>query len=310
MKYNEKDFAEAKVYLDKIEDEVSKPKDYKMFMGAWYHKCISSKDKWIGIEALITLPEFYPDESRLEYIEHKTIVNGKPLKPFMRCMDSPSLYVGGNAKYESDIGFAYNQGFLDSGLNVISNTKICFRPFWRYIVPTETGEQNIYKGTSITDVKYYFYPGDKVKLRVYAIEENYLKMEIELIKPTDILKYRKIRRNLGVDENEKIYFTTPLISSVGQGVNFAEYKRVVAIDQFYNEGKRNQNTDSHLMDAIWHEVYLYRIIDDKLMKVPFNEDRYFEINCPFNDSVILEKDVAHKSNGGERVSIDPRKVLY
>lgn len=309
-KFTEKEFESATIFLEKINDEVKKPNDFFMFMGAWYHKCISSKDKWLGIEATVTLPEFYPDRTRLEFFEHKGSFNGKPLKPFLRCMDSPSVYVGGNAGYESDIGFAYAQGFLDPGFNVLSMEKICFRPFWRYIVSNNDGStQNIYKSTAVNEVKYYFYPGDKLILRVYSPEENFLRMDIELVEPTKIMKYRKMRRNLGVDENEKIVFNSPLIESKGQGVNFAEYKRVNAIDQFYNEGKNNKNTDSYTTPTIWHEVYLYRKINDKIMKVPFTEERYFAIDCPVKESVIKSNKFTNKALGGEEVSIDPRNTL-
>ena len=298
------------VKQEQISDEIKKPKDFFMFMGAWYHKCISSKDKWLGIEATVTLPEFYADRSRLEVFEYKGSFRGKPFKPFLRCMDSPSVYVGGNAGYESDIGFAYAQGFLDPGYHALSLEKMCFRPFWRYIVPNEDGTtNNIYNATELTDVKYYFFPGDKLILRVYCPEEDYLRMDIELLEPTKVMKYRKIRKNLCVDENEKIIFRSPLIPSKGQGVNFAEYKRVNAIDQFYNEGKSNKNTDSYTTPTIWHEVYLYRIIDDKIVKVPFTEDRYFTIDCPVKESVIKSNEITNKSLGGEEVSIDPRNTL-
>ena len=301
---------DIEVYLGEINNEISKPTDSKMFMGAWYHKCISSKDEWLGIEATITLPEFYADQSRLEFFEHKGSVNGKPLKPFLRCLDSPSVYVGGNAGYESDIGFAYAQGFLDPGMNVLSFQKNVFRPFWRYIVKNSDGsEKNIYNATAITQVEYYFYPGDKLRLRVYCPEENTLRLQIELLEPTKILKYRKIRKNLGVDENQKIIFTSPLIESQGQGVNLAEFKRVNAIDQFYNEGSSNKNTDSYTTSTVWHEVYLYRKINGDIKKIPFTSERYVEINCPHDDSVIKTNDVTNQTLGGEEVAIDPRNSL-
>ena len=46
------------IWSENIVGEKLDPTPAKVFGGAWYHKVVSSQDKWIGIETIVTLPEF------------------------------------------------------------------------------------------------------------------------------------------------------------------------------------------------------------------------------------------------------------
>ncbi|MDF2700018.1 MAG: hypothetical protein K0Q49_1574 [Haloplasmataceae bacterium] len=307
-KYTYENFKNAPVHLSEIVDELPKIATPNCFQGAWYRKCVSNRDHWIGIEALVVLPEFYPDPERLEYFEKENHLKIK--KPYQRPLDSPSIYLGGFAGFETDIGFGFNRGYVNKERTEVSDHKFAFVPFWRYIYPDENQViKNIYKLFSFEQLEFYFYPGDKIRLSVFCPEENYLQLSIELVSATNIEKYINLRKTLEV-KTDHVHFLSPFIPSPGQGVNKAEFKRVNAIDQFYNEGKRAKNTNAYTTETIWEEVYLYRIIGDKLVKVPFNEDRYAEMSCPIEEAIKINYQNVNKKLGGERAAIVPKGVNY
>ncbi len=303
----ENDFDKAVLYHGIIENEVLKPEVPSCFPGAWYRKCVSSRDYWLGIEAIVILPEFYPDPDRFEFFDKDTHLFKKP---YLRPLDSPSIYLGGFAGFETDIGFGYNRGFINRDCTLASDEKFAFVPFWRYIYPNENKEiQNIYKNIDFKQVQFYFYPGDKVRMAVYSLKKDYLRLKIELLKPTTNPKFVELRNKLGVNP-ENIFFMSPLIPSPGQGINKAEFKRVNAIDQFYTEGKPAKLTNSYTSSTIWEEVYLYRLMDNKLVKVPFNDKRYAGMTCPVEEAIKIKYDGVNCVLGGEKVAIDPRGVKY
>ena len=55
------------IWNDAIEGEKRNPQDPAVYGGAWHHKVVSSKDKWVGIEATVTLPEFKIERYEGEY---------------------------------------------------------------------------------------------------------------------------------------------------------------------------------------------------------------------------------------------------
>jgi len=279
-------FLNADIYTKKIQDELNPPKEYPNFAGAWYYKVVSAKDNWIGMEATITLPVFKEDEKRYEYFD-------SPYGEFKRYLDTPSVYLGGSSDFETDIGFGFFRGLINGE---ISDEKITFRPFWRSIFMEGNEEKNEYKGTPINETEYYYYPGDKVKIHLVSENPDHLSLRIELIEATSIPKYSKIR---SLNKGNKVLIIND-IKAPGNGIRPSEYKRVNAIDQYHNEGMPTQKTDAYVDKCIWENVYLYRVIEQKLFKVAFNKKRMKKIYSPS----IAAFDVI-VNEGKEVVSIKP-----
>lgn len=119
------------VWNDAIEGEKRNPQDPAVYGGAWYHKVVSSKDKWVGIEATVTLPEFKIERYEGEYDA------SLPVDPAATHLDNPSVYLGGNAQSESDVGLSLSRVLVDVEKQTLSVGGIAFRPFWRYITAEE-----------------------------------------------------------------------------------------------------------------------------------------------------------------------------
>lgn len=285
-------YQNLEVYSQEIKDEIAKPVNYSCFPGAWYYKLVTSKDDWLGIEAIVTLPSFIPDEERFDYV-----TNIDPNNSLKRYKDTPSVYLGGVSEFENDIGFGWFNGLIDGK---ISLEKITFRPFWRFIYIDENGkEQNKYLGTNIYQTEYYFFPGDKVKMILACEEENHLSFSIELLEKTKIKKYNNIRLQLN-KEPQTLYIKN--IITPGVGINKTSFKRVNAIDQYSNEGKPCQDTKAIALNAIWEDMYLYRKIEKKICKIPLIATRYLEMKCP-NESCFEISDYDNR----QIVTIKPKK---
>jgi len=293
--YNINEYLNAPIYLEKINEEINKPTDYQCFNGAWYYKALSSKDKWLGIEAIVTLPEFNPDEERFEIIPD----NFSKSKTYKKYLDTPSVYLGGSSDFETDIGFGWFRGIINQE---VTDEKITFRPFWRYIYQEDKVEKNEYKGTDINQTEHYYFPKDVLKINLVCSEENYLQLRVELITPTSIPKYKSIRESLDLENNLPKTLITDKIPAPGNGINLAEYKRVNAIDQYGNEGKPTKMTKAKVDFCVWENVYLFRELDKSLIKVPFTIDRYIQMLCPQNNAFEVET----KGNK-ETIKIDPNK---
>lgn len=292
----------APVWKETIVGEANTPAAPNCFPGAIYRKVVSSDDYWLGIEGVLTIPEFTPDELRFDSTRQSYY------------LDNASLYMGGHAVYESDIGLTWSIGYPDSLQTAYTRTGLAFRPFWRYITRKEecTGN-NCYRNSNVHDQEYYYFPGDKIRMSVFSPKSGYLQMRIELLEPTQIPKYAAQRElfDLGNDFNR--LFTTPIFPSEGMGAGKAEFKRVNAIDQVNNEGKPTLNTNSKVTDAIWHEVYLYRMINNSLYKVPMTTSRSASMKCPsgrnsngdFSQAIQVTYDNVDATLGGEKVTINP-----
>lgn len=276
------------------------PPIQKCFAGAYYRKVVSSKDKWLGIEGTIILPEFTQDDTR-------TDINAS--LGIKRSLDNPSIYLGGNAKYESDVGLTLSPGCSEGPCTALETEYyIGYRPFWRYITRLEScPNNNCYKNSNWREPEYYYFPGDKIRMSVYSPYPDYLQMTIELLELTSIPKYKARRDKLNLGENFSRVFVSPEFPSEGHGTINAEFKRVNAIDQVANEGKPAIPTNAKVENAVWEAVYLYRMFDDKVYKVPFTIERSSLISCPttFADAVKISYDGVDKSKGGEKVTIDP-----
>ncbi|MDD3036048.1 MAG: hypothetical protein PHO93_03955, partial [Candidatus Saccharimonadaceae bacterium] len=291
----------ADVWRDAISDEAKRPAIPNCFPGAVYRKVVSSRDWWLGIEGVATLPAFTPDpvrfdDSKLSYY-----------------LDNPSIYMGGNASYESDVGLTWSIGYPSRGASSYTRSGIAFRPFWRYIHFEDGKSKNTYHNSDVNDLEYYYFPGDKIRISVISPERGYMQMRIELLAETTIEKYVMQRElfELGSDYNR--VFTTPLFPSPGMGAMKAEFKRVNAIDQVANEGKPTLNTDAKVEGAIWHEVYLYRKIDDVIYRVPMTGDRSAKMACPsghnvngdFSKAIITGTAGVDAALGGETITLTP-----
>ncbi|MFP4078870.1 MAG: immunoglobulin-like domain-containing protein [Candidatus Izemoplasmataceae bacterium] len=284
---------DAPVHRDAIADEVDPPEGSRCFPGAWYNKAVSSEDAWLGIEGVITLPEVNLSDNRYDYEDG-------------RYLDNPSIYLGGNAGAESDVGLSWMPACNNAYCLSPGDQSVTFRPFWRYI----HNGSNTWENASYQNPEHYYFPGDKLRMTVFSPEPGYLQMEIEVIEPTDIPEYVELRASLRIKDNMPSNFVTPKFPSSGHGSEDAEFKRVNAIDQVGNEGTAAEPTDSEVNKAIWHEVYLYRNIDNELKKVPFTRERFDSMLCPDSDGFVLDYDheEVDEALGGEAIWIQPKKA--
>ena len=289
------------VWTDTVAGEAKKPVPPHCFPGAVYRKVFSARDWWLGIEAVVTLPEFTPDPERFDETK------------LSYYLDNASLYLGGNAQFESDVGLTWSIGYPTKDATAYSRSGIAFRPFWRYITNKEPDCKNCYRNSDVKALEYYYFPGDKIRISVFTPEIGYLQMRIELLVPTEIEKYAVQRSGyeLGSDFNK--VFTTPLFPSEGMGAVRTEFKRVNAIDQVGNEGHPTINTNAKAEGAIWHEVYLYREITGAIYRVPMTAERRAEMACPagknvngdFTNAIITSDAGVDAALGGETVTLDP-----
>ncbi|MFA7076030.1 MAG: hypothetical protein WC152_05110 [Candidatus Izemoplasmatales bacterium] len=283
------DFEQSKLKDIRINSDYPMNK-LRCFSGAWYHKVVTSRKKWLGIETVITLPEFIPDETRKE----NTILAGEEI---MRFLDTPSVYLGSSSDYENDIGFGFFHGKIDGEL---TKEKITFRPFWRNIYIENGKEVNTYRGSNIDDTEYYFFPGDKVKVSLICLKEEYLTFKISLLQQTNIEPYASIRKKLQLPKD----FCVENILAPGNGIRDTEYKIVNAIDQYHNEGKPTQMTRARAINCIFHNSYLFIEKEKELLKVPFFKQENQVLCCPDERGFLIKEDDEAKV-----VSIIPEKSV-
>lgn len=289
-------------YEGNISNEIKPPLAPNCFLGAYYRKVFSSKDNWLGIEGVITLGEFTPDNYRFG-TDNRVY--------YERELDSPSIYMGGQSITESDAGLGYMIGYQYKGQDIELNygtPKVAYRPFWRYIYSTaldvngnvERNNINSWNVSNPLDFDFYYFPGDKIKMSVYSPKQDYLQLRIELLEETTIEKYAKIREGFQLERKPRT-FLSPLFYSEGHGYSPAEFKRVNSLDQYGNEGFVVKNTKATVSKAVWHETHLLRNIDNKIQKVIFDENRSSRMTCPNNESFLIKE----LENGGEEITITP-----
>lgn len=297
-----RDFIDAPIYKDEISNEIEGLVAPSCFLGAYYRKVFSSKDNWLGIEGVITLGEFLPDEKRFG--------NDKRID-YDRFLDNPSIYMGGQAASESDAGLGMNFGYDKKGNKKEFNygsPKVAYRPFWRYIYSevldvntnVERKDVNSWNVSNVEDLDFYYFPGDKIKMSVYSPLKDYLQLRIELLEETKIEKYEKIRNAFELKRKPRTFYS-PLFHSEGHGSQLAEFKRVNSIDQYGNEGFIVSKTESKVREATWENTYLFRKIDNVIYRVEMNENRSANMACPNPESFTIEK----LNNGGEKITIHP-----
>ncbi|MDF2700013.1 MAG: hypothetical protein K0Q49_1569 [Haloplasmataceae bacterium] len=300
-------FENVKVYDEKIENEAPKPFTPPCFLGAWYRKFVSSNDLWIGIEGVIELGEFTPDKSRFN-------LDGRG-----RFMDNPSIYMGGKAALESDCGLNLNLSYFDGDTSKkldYSSPKLAWRPFWRYIfneaddIEGNVTRRNVnsWNVTDPTNLQFYYFPGDVIRMSVYSPLPDYLQLRIEVIEPSKIEKYMTIRKKYNIKNDRPADFYSPIFHSKGHGCNQkAEFKRVNSIDQYGNEGYKAAMTNATVSKSTWSEVYLYREINGEVVKVPFTESRASSMICPNELAITVSHDGLNKELGAEYIEIHPAK---
>lgn len=302
------------IWNDAIEGEKRNPQDPAVYGGAWYHKVVSSKDKWVGIEATVTLPEFKIERYEGEYDA------SLPVDPAATHLDNPSVYLGGNAQSESDVGLSLSRVLVDVEKQTLSVGGIAFRPFWRYITAEEQdvggyeahdGEysvsangNNCFANYHWRYTEYYYLPGDTLRMIVYSPEPDKLQLMIEVIEASTLPSSVAMREAYGWKQPAN--FISPIFRSPGHGTGMdAEFKRVNAIDQTANEGKTAIPTDTEIKSAVWHETYLYRNIDGTLYRVPMDESRRGTTSAPEAKYFTVTYDGVDSSLGGEIVAIHP-----
>ena len=308
--------ASPELYLGEIEGEIKNPSPAAVFGGAWYHKVVSSDDKWVGIEATVTLPEIKLSRYKDGHDESLAV------DPNAKSMDNPSIYLGGNALSESDVGLSLSLGVINTKTNAISKGSIVFRPFWRYITENDqdvggydehdgryavtANGNNCFANYHWSFTEYYYLPGDTLRIIVYSPEPDKLQLQIEVVEKSSLASSVEMREKYGWKDPET--FISPIFSSPGHGKNQkAEFKRVNAIDQSGNEGGTAAMTETEVNGAVWHSTYLYRVIDNKLCRVPMDETRRAATDAPYGDAFTVETDEERSAIGGETVSIHPSK---
>jgi len=307
-------FTAPPVYTEAIEGEVKNPEAPGLFGGAWYHKVVSSKDKWLGIEGTVTLPEV---KIRRYDGDYNTELD---VDPNAKNLDNPSVYMGGNATNESDVGLSFSRALVDVDLQTLSKGCIAFRPFWRYItdVNQDVGGYDKHNGeyaVSATNnncianyhwryTEYYYLPGDKLRMIIYIPEPNKMQLQIEVIEKSTLQSSVSIRERYGWKDPAD--FKSPIFHSPGHGTGInAEYKRVNAIDQVANEGKTAINSGTEIKNAVWQDTYLYRKIGDLLYRLPMDNNRRGVLSAPDSKFYTVTFDGVDRSLGGEVITIHP-----
>lgn len=300
-------FENIRIYDGEITDEIAPTQPPACFLGAWYRKVFSSTDYWLGIEGTIRLGEFIPDEARF---------GSDNRVHWQRYLDVASTYLGGKGVLESDAGLGYNIGYESKDTSEPLNygsKKVCYRPFYRYMynsVIDQNGNvtRNNVNSWNVTDPKqfeFYYFPGDLIKMSVYSPIKDYLQLKIEVLETTTIKKYQDQRKKYELKDDKPSTYYSPMFHSEGHGDHKVEFKRVVSIDQYGNEGSNAKLTKAKVNKAIWESVYLYRKVNGEIVKVPFTTERQSKMVCPNQSSFTIEATQIQERSGGESISIHP-----
>ncbi|WP_264229989.1 DUF5011 domain-containing protein [Acholeplasma laidlawii] len=312
------------IYTDVIADEKPAPGPLPVFQGAYYHRVSTAKDKWVGIEAEFTLP--MPDINRYQTSYNDSL----NMDPNSRNLDNPSIYMGGQASHESDVGLSLKTVLVKSsgGSMAVSVGSYAFRPFWRYISSYDydiggydrangryyavssasaqsTKTKNMIGNWDFMDTQYYYLPGDRLRMVLYAPKPGYLQLQIEVIEKSTLQYSIDVRAYNEWKDPEN--FISPVFASPGHGGTVdALFKRVNAIDQVANEGKPVHPTTSLVNEMVWHNVYLHRNINGTMYRVVMNESRTTSMSAP-QASYFTTSAIDHVT-GGQTVKIHPNNI--
>ena len=255
--------------------EIPPVKEKPCFQGSYYRKCVSSPDEWIGIEGRVVLPEFKFDEAR-------------PRKDRLgQFLDNFSVYMGGRAgMQEIDAGLTGDIVKLPDGTE--SKDRRAFRPFWR----------NKKWFTAPLDPDLFFWPGDTVKMAITTPGKDKLNLKIELVNRGEVGKRERAKYPAAVKGTARpagvlsVDFDAP---GFGPG-NKQEFKRVNAIDQFFQEGKPVDATKAKAIGGKWLECWLIR---DGGNRRVFDSSRFTDMRCP--DARFFKIEAGQQ--GGEAIDI-------
>ncbi|TVP95515.1 MAG: DUF5011 domain-containing protein [Acholeplasmatales bacterium] len=316
-------YPEPPIFTGTITDEQPVPAAPACFPGAWYHKVFSARDAWRGLEGILTLPAV--QIKRYDGAFDETLA----VDPHVKNLDNPSIYIGGHALAESDVGLSFMGTCLGLSCRLpgyqLSRSSMAFRPFWRYIAKDNLDEgsyadhDNLYgvscysQGGGFSncwgnwhsmDSRYYYLPGDTIRMILHSPKPHFMQLQIEVLAISDWPESVALRAQHGWLPPEN--FFSPLFAAPGHGTDQpAEYKRVNAIDQVGNEGRPAIDTTSAVTQAVWHEMYLYRDIDGVKHRVPFHAGRYAVMNCPLEDRFTLREEGVDTRLGGSVIDIHP-----
>lgn len=253
-------------------NEVKAPLGSTCFAGAYYRKCVSSFDLWLGITGKVVLPKITFDPNRTN-----------PSKP-SQFLDNPSVYVGGNASgQETDIGLTWEVIRDDKG-NVTQDRR-AFRPFLRRTGYVPTGQTAFYENAP-AQPEYYWYQGDTVTITLKLVASGVLHLAIEG-------KGKKYERDFQCDGYQ-------------QGVAM-QFKRVNAIDQVANEGKPAQPTIAKVDGSRWFFTRLLRSYQGQVVEAPMHTGRFTDMRCPNLKFFSIRTNDDEKRIGAEEITIDGSK---
>lgn len=289
------------------------------FGGAWYHKVMSVEYAFYGIEGVITLP--------LPFIRRYTN-DFKPKKGLLdlnhQNLDVSSIYMGGHAIDESDVGLALFRAELGGE---ITTGSCVYRPFWRYItaenadvggydlqnhrkyaatqLSEKNGLKNVYAQYHPSFSEYYYLPGDTLKMSLYSPKPDFMQLKIEVLEVSKLPYSIQLRRKYHLKQPST--FISPMFASKGHGTDMLKtYKRVNAIDQAKNEGKVAIPSDTQILNALWQSCYLYYKENNTLFKTPFNEEISVTMQCP--DPKAFYSTAIESTTGRQMISISPKEV--
>lgn len=288
------------------------------FGGAWYHKVMSVAYNFSGITGVITLPMPFIKRYDGDFKNKQMVdINHKNL-------DVSSVYMGGHATDESDVGLAFAKGILNGK---VTEGSCCYRPFWRYITNQFTDEgpydlknnrpyaatvlsnhngfKNVYAQYHPSFTEHYYMPGDKLRMTLKSPKPDFLQLTIEVIEVSTLPYSVNFRKKYKLKAPKD--FSSPVFSSQGHGTNMEKtYKRVNAIDQARNEGKVAINTKTTIYNALWHECYLLYEVDGKTYQTPLNNDSSVSMSCP-DERGFITSDIDHHT-GRENITIEPKRI--
>ncbi len=300
----------------------------KCFNGDWSYTVKTHYDYNFGIEVTFTIPTVDINRYQTTYDESLDV------DPNVKNYDNPSIYLGGTAWNESDVGITMSLVSFDG--TTLSKGSYAWRPFWRYITykdydlgsyadhdnkygVAQTGDYgngvlNLWANWNDFDSKYYYLAGDKIRMICYFTRYDYAQLQIEVIEKSTLPESVEIRKKYNWDDPADFFspeFSFPLKSYSDTSTTYTDYdklvifKRVNAIDQVNNEGSRSTETNTLVRETVYESAYLLREVNGKNYRVPMTSSNTISYGCPLIDGFITS---AIDSKGGQKVTIKPEGV--